>query len=59
MNQFKRKALKQDVYVDCDVISDRFIVDLLSIEEIKDVKEMFKKIYIDDDSIVIVEGLFI
>ncbi|KAF5781480.1 hypothetical protein HanXRQr2_Chr11g0484161 [Helianthus annuus] len=39
--------------------SSRFIVDLLSIEEGKDVKEMFKKIYIDDDSIVIVEELFI
>ncbi|PWA58567.1 Calcium-binding EF-hand [Artemisia annua] len=44
MNRFKRKAL-------------RVIADFLSNEEVEDIKEMFKKIDIDDDGIVTIEEL--
>ncbi|KAK1426944.1 hypothetical protein QVD17_15626 [Tagetes erecta] len=44
MNRFKRKAL-------------RVIADFLSSEEVEDIKEMFKKIDIDDDGIVTIEEL--
>nr|XP_043622880.1 calcium-dependent protein kinase 13 [Erigeron canadensis] len=44
MNRFKRKAL-------------RVIADFLSNEEVEDIKEMFKKIDIDDDGTVTVEEL--
>lgn len=44
MNRFKRKAL-------------RVIADFLSIEEVEDIKDMFRKIDTDDDGIVSVEEL--
>ncbi|KAF5750822.1 calcium-dependent protein kinase 13 [Tripterygium wilfordii] len=44
MNRFKRKAL-------------RVIAEFLSIEEVEDVKEMFKKIDTDNDGIVSIEEL--
>ncbi|KAF9665211.1 hypothetical protein SADUNF_Sadunf16G0098800 [Salix dunnii] len=44
MNRFKRKAL-------------RVIADFLSIEEVEDIKEMFKKMDTDNDGIVSIEEL--
>ncbi|KAK1437132.1 hypothetical protein QVD17_02917 [Tagetes erecta] len=44
MNRFKRKAL-------------RVIADFLSNDEVEDIKEMFKKIDIDDDGIITTEEL--
>ncbi|KAL7195035.1 hypothetical protein ACSBR1_035288 [Camellia fascicularis] len=44
MNRFKRKAL-------------RVITDFLSIEEVEDIKEMFRKIDTDNDGIVSIEEL--
>lgn len=44
MNRFKRKAL-------------RVIAEFLSVEEVEDIKDMFKKMDVDDDGIISIEEL--